>query len=76
MQRWEYVQISITRREQGKDELYSALNGWTRFPLENWGNAGYELVSVFPVSSEYGIPTAGLTTEIVYVFKKPIEEDK
>jgi len=71
MQKWEYTVFEWQR------DLTSgfSVNGkeWqTNFGFKQLGDAGWELVSAFPVSSRGTQMSAGVTTSITFIFKRPI----
>lgn len=70
MQKWEY-QIGRSGRNIG----FFKVGDWEKsFTLEEMGQNGWELVAVLPISSISGLGASGVTTEIFYYFKRPIQE--
>ncbi len=71
MQKWEYRTISQKRDDESflKQSFH-----WTPvIDLNQLGSEGWELVNAFSASSIVGDAWAGLTNEVVWVFKRPIE---
>lgn len=69
MEKWEYNVIT-TKREM---RLF-AKSVWSvdvEAMLPELGEDGWELVSVTPISSQYGESVSGYTTEEKWVFKRP-----
>ena len=72
MQKWEYLEKSTWREYKG---LFRGWGEWQdKADLQRLGEAGWELVSTHTVSSIQGVGFAGLTTNVVYMFKRPKEE--
>jgi hypothetical protein len=69
MQKWEYNRVVAYRNTR----LFG-MGKWEGTPdLAAFGEEGWELISVCPVSSPGGMGLAGVTSEMVYVFKRPKE---
>ncbi len=66
--RWEYRTETISRRI-GKMEP-TPWNG--QVDLNFLGAQGWELVSAIPQSSQAGRDHAGFTTDITFIFKRPM----
>lgn len=72
MQKWEY-KVIIRQRQSG----FFTDNNWSVNMcdfLPEMGEEGWELVSVLPLSSEYGEGKAGFTSDEKWVFKRPKNE--
>ena len=72
MQKWEYLQKSINRG----NPLFGRIGEWKKedFSLTQLGNEGWELVSLTPISSAFAWP--GFTDEVIFTFKRPIEDPR
>ena len=71
MQKWEYLTVFQSRGfsapiSGAKPTAYSPL-----VDLDDLGSKGWELVSVTPESSFHGDSWAGITTSLLWVFKRP-----
>ena len=75
MQKWEYKTILRDRGLVKVKDMY-AVGDWKLDigdELSALGKQGWELVTVEPRSSTTGMMYAGVTTEDLWVFKRPIE---
>lgn len=70
MQKWEY---QIGRSDRGIG-LFKVGDWQRNFTLEEMGQNGWELVAVLPIASISGLGSSGVTTEILYYFKRPLQE--
>jgi len=73
MQKWEYWSIKQSRNYK---DLLAGGNPESWKPevnLSKLGNEGWELVSAFSLSGIAGEVWSGVTNEVVWVFKRPIE---
>jgi hypothetical protein len=73
MQKWEYYFLTLCYDDTSKAwqwDINSAYLGWDLLTaLNSMGEAGWELVGVSPHTW-----LGGITTSILYYFKRPIEE--
>jgi hypothetical protein len=70
MHEWEY-QIGRSDRNIG---LFKVGNWQKNFTLEEMGSNGWELVAVLPIASISGLGSNGVTTEILYYFKRLVQK--
>ena len=73
MQKWEYKTI---RQRRGIKVLRGQMTGWDAdvvSMLPELGEKGWELVTVSPRSSTFGLGYAGMTSDEIWVFKRPVE---
>ena len=74
MQKWEYRIELAGRRMEGT--LKDSWAPWEKtFEFKELGRDGWELVAAYPRSTLTGERYAGCTSEVEYVFKRPIEDD-
>jgi hypothetical protein len=72
MQKWEYLTKTAHRTIRAKDWEW---NSWQdAVDTNKLGEEGWELVCAYPVSSMVRDQFAGLTTEVVYIFKRAIQD--
>jgi hypothetical protein len=67
MQKWEYHQEMLKRKAKG----FRITARDASVSLNQLGEAGWELVSILPIASDRY--RTGITTEIMYTFKRSIE---
>jgi len=71
--KWEYLHKSVWR--ELKRGIFSGWSEWhDPVDLQQLGEAGWELVSVYTISSIEGESHAGATDSITYIFKRPKEQ--
>lgn len=69
MQAWEYKVIHRQRQVRA-----GAVDSWDTnviSQLPRLGAEGWELITILPRSSEGGAPSAGVTSDELWVFKRP-----
>jgi hypothetical protein len=74
MQAWEYDVLTLNANH-GKWVWAHHLNEqrtWVEV-LNEWGEGGWELVSVVPCAHASGDNLAGVTTTLQYFFKRPVQ---
>jgi len=83
MQAWEYTSLIIARGaiNNGQFSVWYEATGENVKELslpvsvpakaQELGNQGWELISVTPVSNHTSTGTAGFTSQIIYIFKRP-----
>lgn len=87
MQKWEYRLITQDITDKGSTRYSDAAFLWdpkkkddkgkTAFDtIRDCGKDGWELVAVTSVSSEAGVSSGGQTSQILFSFKRPLEESK
>ena len=77
MHKWEYYIFEQKRQVQGSNFGTGYPSKWNNNidlakPFAELGNEGWELVSVVPGSDFTGMPNAGVTTSLLWVFKRPL----
>ena len=70
MQRWEY-KVFHRQRTVAMGEVTSGWDENVVGMLPELGDEGWELVTVLPRSSSGGAPNAGVTTDELWIFKRP-----
>jgi hypothetical protein len=73
MQKWDYWTVSQTRGVVGNIGNYQFTAWDPSIDLKQAGQEGWELVSVITVNSILGDNWSGVTSEITWIFKRPIE---
>ena len=73
MQKWDYWTVSQTRGGVGNIKNYQFTPWEPSIDLKQAGREGWELVSVITVNSILGDNWSGITSEITWIFKRPIE---
>lgn len=83
MEKWDYTFCYGTIINDGLLNGVSSSRLWTKLKAESkttmetvkeLGAAGWELVAVTPIASWPGEARAGLTSEVLFTFKKPIQQ--
>jgi hypothetical protein len=75
MRKWEYKVVHRQRGLESNPQSTRAGNWDTNVvqSLPQWGDEGWELVTVIARSDLSGDSTAGFTTAELWVFKRPLE---
>lgn len=72
MEKWEYKVVGQCRSYKPPQQGGQATPWDPPVDLDAYGQAGWELVSVAPISSFHAECNNGFTTELYYYFKRPI----
>jgi hypothetical protein len=72
MRKWEYATIQRRRDYGGLGQEAGDWDLQIEEQLTRLGDDGWELISVVPGSSVSGDALAGLTTEELWIFKRPL----
>lgn len=82
MQNWKYTFCCGSIKDEGIFNSSSSSWIWnkhkkdTKTPMDTineYGAAGWELVAVTPIATDTGDAYAGITHEVLFTFKKPID---
>lgn len=73
MPHWEYLQITQGRGFSAPISGAKPSNWDPTLDLAKLGSEGWELVSAIPLSGFHGEDWAGVTGQIIWVFKRPVQ---
>jgi hypothetical protein len=85
MHKWEYRMVTQDITDKGSTRYSDAALLWdprnkddkgkTAFDtLRDCGKEGWELVAVTPVATDFGVSSGGQTSQVLFTFKRPLEE--
>lgn len=67
----DFSRISLLWSNKNKNDEGKTVNN----EIQELGQNGWELIAVTPISTRNGHDLNGITTQIMFTFKKPIEDE-